>query len=170
MSRSDQRVPEWIQDQVPPTPRSGSGTYLRHMPNDLSQFRTALVVEPDRDLAEIYSLLLRREGISRVVIAQTGTEALALALTRTPDLILTEVALPNLDGVALLRKLREDPRARGAAVVVITARSGALLQRHAADLGVAMLLEKPISLRTLAGTLRAGLAHFAAARPEGEAS
>jgi len=126
----------------------------------LEVFRLALVAEPDPDLQQIYALLLAREGVGSVITADTGTEALAIALAESPDLILTEVGLPNLDGMALLRQLRDNAGTRASAAVVITALTGAALQRKAADLGVAMLLHKPVSFRTLGATLGTGLSRW----------
>jgi DNA-binding response OmpR family regulator len=124
----------------------------------LTRFGVALVVDPDPDLRRIYALLLERHGVGRVLVAGEGTEALALAMAHGPQLVLTETALPNLDGVTLIRRMRASRGTAGAVVVVITSRSGIDLARHTAELHVAMLLEKPVSFRTLGSTLCAGLA------------
>ncbi len=54
-----------------------------------------------------------------------GAAALALALTQTPDLILTGLMLPPLDGVELVTALRADPRTSGVPVIMLTAEAAA---------------------------------------------
>ena len=117
----------------------------------------ALVAEPDRDLQSIYAKLLHREGARDVVCVSTGTDALAHALAHPPDVVVTELRLPNLDGIAFVRRLRSEPRTRAAFIVVVTAQRGALLAHHARELGVATVLSKPVALSVLAAILRGAL-------------
>ena len=53
-----------------------------------------------------------------------GTDALAAARQRVPDLVLTDVMMPGLDGLELLNELRSDPRTRRVPVILLSARAG----------------------------------------------
>src|SRR3979411_1830241 len=65
-----------------------------------------LVVDDDRDIADIIGYSLRKEG-HRPILAHSGEEALALAERSMPDLVVLDVMLPGLSGFAVCRKLRE---------------------------------------------------------------
>jgi two-component system, OmpR family, phosphate regulon response regulator PhoB len=80
---------------------------------------TVLIVEDDSSTAEMYQLKLRSEGY-RVVIARDGETALSLAEEAPPDLILLDIALPRMDGLELLAKLRSREATRGIPVAVLS--------------------------------------------------
>jgi len=153
----------WNQRTAVHRPQQGNGVPMRpaapSVPTGaLSRFPLALVVEPDPDLGRVYGLLLKREGVTRVITLDSGLEAFSAAMAERPDLILTEIGLPNQDGITLLRRLRAEPALRDLAAVVITSQTGAELARYAAEVGAALLLHKPVSFRTLGARLVEGLA------------
>ena len=82
-----------------------------------------LVAEDDADLRQ-YVLGVLGERY-RTEAAPDGAAALASALAQVPDLILTGLMLPRLDGFGLLTALRADPRTRGVAVIMLSDRAGA---------------------------------------------
>lgn len=69
--------------------------------------QVVLIVDDDEFLLEMYALKFKQEGFV-VEIAQTGPEALDKAGSVKPDAILLDVVLPEMDGFAVLRKLRRD--------------------------------------------------------------
>jgi CheY-like chemotaxis protein len=81
--------------------------------------------------------------------AHSGQEALDLATGQTPDLIMTDMRLPDMDGVSLIRGLRQDERTAGIAIVVLSASP----EFDAADLtraaGADEFLSKPVRLQVL---------------------
>jgi len=79
-----------------------------------------LVVEDDTDNRRIVIKVLTVEGYE-VVEATDGIEALAQARAVQPDLILMDLALPNLDGWEATRRLKSDPATRAIPVVALTA-------------------------------------------------
>ncbi|MFI5398847.1 MAG: response regulator [Candidatus Binatia bacterium] len=79
-----------------------------------------LVVEDDTDNRRIVARALSVEGY-RVVEATDGVEALSQARTEHPDLILMDLALPNMDGWEATRRLKGDPQTRSIPVVALTA-------------------------------------------------
>lgn len=70
-----------------------------------------LLVDDDPTLLEIYTEALREQGCE-VATARDGEMALALAQALPPDLILTDVAMPGMNGLELCRQLRADERLR----------------------------------------------------------
>ncbi len=79
-----------------------------------------LVVEDDTDNRCIVAKVLSVEGY-QVVEATDGVEALAQARAERPDLILMDLALPNMDGWEATRRLKSDPATRSIPVVALTA-------------------------------------------------
>ncbi|HLH24465.1 MAG TPA: response regulator [Chloroflexota bacterium] len=79
--------------------------------------RTVLVIEDEGAIAEMLEMLLRDEGYI-VRVARTGRDGIDQARTETPDLITLDLALPGMDGAAVLRALHADA---AAPVLVISA-------------------------------------------------
>jgi two-component system cell cycle response regulator DivK len=79
-----------------------------------------LIVEDDVDNRRIVAKTLSVEGYE-IIEAVDGIEALAHAQTDHPDLILMDLALPNMDGWEATRRLKSDPRTRAIPVVALTA-------------------------------------------------
>jgi two-component system cell cycle response regulator DivK len=82
--------------------------------------KKVLVVEDDTDNRRIVVKVLSVEGY-QVVEATDGVEALARAREEHPDLILMDLALPNMDGWEATRRLKSDPATRAIPVVALTA-------------------------------------------------
>lgn len=75
--------------------------------------------------------------------AANGEQGLALALERPPDLILLDTNMPVMDGITMLRRLREEPRLRRTPVLMLTAESGCDNLATVARLGVRDYVTKP---------------------------
>src|SRR4051812_49697936 len=97
--------------------------------------RTVLVVDDVPDAREVAARLLRGGGF-QAVTAEDGYEALAAVNTQTPDLVLLDLTMPRMDGVAVLKALREDPRWKHLPVVLFTAVSDGRLVEEAGPLRV----------------------------------
>jgi signal transduction histidine kinase len=83
-----------------------------------------------------------------------GLAALAAALTDPPDLVLSDVMMPGLDGFALLAALREDPRTHPIPVILLSARAGEEAALSGLDAGADDYLAKPFSARELLARVR----------------
>lgn len=81
---------------------------------------TVLIVEDDDSLRVALADALAGLGYE-IIEAGTGAEALALATSRVPDLILLDLGLPDLDGLSVARKLQEKPQTAGIVVAALTA-------------------------------------------------
>lgn len=81
---------------------------------------TILVVDDALTVRELQRAILERAGF-QVLTAADGIEALTVAESTTVDLVLTDVAMPRMDGLELTRALREHPRLRGVGILMLTA-------------------------------------------------
>jgi CheY-like chemotaxis protein len=78
-----------------------------------------LVVDDENIFRETLSVMLEQSGY-RVSTAKDGEEALAMLDRITPDLILLDVHMPHLDGIAFLRQLRSHPKRKNVPVILLT--------------------------------------------------
>ena len=109
-----------------------------------------LVVDRDPHICELESHFLQQAGYS-VAFARDGDGALEQALNIAPDIIVTEILVPGLDGLALCRRLKADPRTRATAVLVFSILAAA---DRAEEAGADAFLRKPLAEHTLVGTVR----------------
>ncbi|AUX48835.1 hypothetical protein SOCE26_103770 [Sorangium cellulosum] len=106
-----------------------------------------LLVEDNPDMRSyLQHILATRWTVDAV---ESSEMALSVARERVPDLVLTDVMLPGLDGFGLLAALRADPRTQLVPVVLISARSGEESRVHGAEAGADDYLVKPFSTREL---------------------
>jgi CheY-like chemotaxis protein len=82
-----------------------------------------LVVEDNADSRDILAKLLRMSGFD-VICASDGASGFEAARKQVPDLIITDINMPGMDGLELLRRVRLDPRFEATSVLVVTAFGG----------------------------------------------
>jgi CheY-like chemotaxis protein len=109
-----------------------------------------LLVEDDVDLAEVTQALLQEEGL-RVAVAHDGLEGLDLIEKLHPQVVITDLVMPVLDGLELIRRHAARPAPR--APVIAVSAVGARL-RAARDLGAAVVLLKPVFPQELLQSVR----------------
>src|ERR1700726_4183132 len=108
---------------------------------------TILVVDDLAANRDVLVILLRHHG-HRLLEAADGREGLAAVQAEHPDLVITDVLMPVMDGYEFVRQLRLDPAIRETAVVLCTAPYGAREARALApSLGVADVVTKPMDGR-----------------------
>lgn len=105
------------------------------------RFRILLVEDFD-DARELYSMCLDSSGYD-VIEASTGEDALALARTSAPDLILMDMLLPGMDGWQATAELKADPRTQHIPIVALTAHALSDERDRVASLGCEAFLAKP---------------------------
>jgi len=81
--------------------------------------KKVLVVDDEKPLLEALSSRLAEEGY-QIFKAENGKEALDLAIANKPDILLLDLIMPVMDGVAVLKNLREIPEFKGLPVIVLT--------------------------------------------------
>lgn len=102
-----------------------------------------LVVDDSADNVAVISLDLQEQGY-KVVTAANGEDAIAVATQTMPNLILMDINLPELDGLAATRRILENESLREVPVIAITAFGTEGFQRAAYDAGVSGYLTKPL--------------------------
>jgi two-component system, OmpR family, response regulator AdeR len=109
-----------------------------------------LLVEDDRDQAQVLQAALEREGLV-VTLAYDGAQGLDQALRERPDVVITDLVMPVLDGLQLIKKLLSQPS--GHPPVIALSAVGSRL--HAArELGAVEALVKPVPPAELAAAVR----------------
>ncbi|MFP5253869.1 MAG: response regulator transcription factor [Actinomycetes bacterium] len=103
---------------------------------------TVLVVEDEREIRELLRRYLERAGHA-VLSTGSGAEALRMVEASSPDLVLLDLGLPDLDGTELLRGVRQD--GRRTPVLVLTARAGVDDRIRGLSLGADDYVTKPFS-------------------------
>lgn len=114
-----------------------------------------LVVDDDRTAAAALADLLRDEGYA-IEVAHRGNEALALEKSFHPDLLITDMHMPEMSGVELLSALRRDRRTLPA--ILMTTDASDTARRRAQALGASDILDKPLILRDMLASIQRALA------------
>ena len=104
-----------------------------------------LIVEDSADNLAMISLDLQQQNY-KVVTASNGEDAITIAAQTNPNLILMDINLPGLDGLAATRRIREIESLRAVPIVAVTAFGTEGFQRAAYDVGIEGYLTKPIDL------------------------
>ena len=115
-----------------------------------------LIADDNADMREHLRRLIGRDGYT-VEVVPDGQAALAAAARTRPDLILTDVMMPRLDGFGLLQAVRADPALREVPVIVLSARAGDEAKVEGLDAGADDYLTKPFSARELLARVGANL-------------
>ena len=108
-----------------------------------------LIVDDEPDLLALLVDQVSSLGYD-VVPARDGREGLRLAIDRAPDVILTDVIMPYMDGPEMLDRLRSRPGTREIPVIAITALTDRRTRSRLTSVGVRSFLAKPYSMRDLA--------------------
>jgi two-component system chemotaxis response regulator CheY len=106
-----------------------------------------LVVDDSAAIRKILQRVLRQTGmaIRTIYEAEDGQEALAVLKTQRPDLVLTDINMPNMDGLQLLAAIKAQPELRTLPVVMITTEGGETKVGEAVRLGAAGYVRKPFT-------------------------
>lgn len=125
---------------------------------------TLLLVEDNEDNRIIYSTVLRHTGYE-VVEALDGVQAVALARSVHPDLILMDISIPEIDGWEATKILRQDPATRDIPIIALTAHALADDRERATAVGFTSYLAKPIEPRAVVAEVRKWIGGGAGAPP-----
>ena len=124
--------------------------------------KTILVADDETHILHVVSLKLRNAGY-RVLTARDGQEALELATAERPDLLITDYHMPQLSGLELCRRLKQDEATKHIPAVMLTARGYHLEPADTEQSGIVCMLSKPFSPRNLLSTVEELLAKASAA-------
>ncbi len=118
------------------------------MSEEKSQNITVLVVDDVTDNLILISLALQNNGY-RVLTASNGEEAIKVALLAKPDLILMDIAMPEVDGLIATRRIRKHPELQHTPVIALTAFDTQGFRQAALEAGFDGYLSKPIDFEKL---------------------
>jgi len=125
-----------------------------------------LVIEDEPPIRRFLRPSLASQGY-RVVEAETGEDGLLQAATRQPDLVVLDLGLPDLDGIEVIRRLREWATVP---IIVLSARGGESDKVAALDAGADDYVAKPFAVGELLARARVALRHSAQGREPGEST
>jgi len=147
----------WVRNQItraiedgPAAPWKGDGA-MKEGANNLRPGKI-LVVEDNVDSRDLLAKLLGMSGYE-VSSASDGESGYAAALKEVPDLIITDINMPRMDGIALLRKVRLERLLTQTAVLVVTAFGGEAA-REAVEAGADAATAKPFDFNHFVETVR----------------
>ena len=103
---------------------------------------TVMVVDDSLTVRKITGRLLEREGY-RVITAKDGVDALEQLIDTVPDVVLSDIEMPRMDGFDLVRNIRADARLKHLPVIMITSRLAEKHRRYAEEVGANHYLGKP---------------------------
>jgi len=108
-----------LSESQAPAPREGLQAALENLDEKTT---TVLMIDDNADDAQLISRLLETRKAYRLFYAKDGWEGLTQARQLIPDLIITDLMMPGIDGFGLVEELRLDPRTRGIPIVVVSAK------------------------------------------------
>ncbi len=114
---------------------------------------TVLVVDDDPDHQTVCGVLLQHAGY-RVLQARDGAEGVRMARDSRPDVVLMDMRMPRMDGIAARRELAESPETSGIPVVALTADVLKWPEARLLEEGFSALLPKPCNLHRILTVVR----------------
>jgi CheY-like chemotaxis protein len=123
--------------------------------------KTILVADDESHIRHVVSVKLQNAGY-RVVTACDGREAFEAARQERPDLIITDYHMPEMSGLELCRKLKDEPLTCRIPAIMLTARGYCLEPQDTEKSGILCMLSKPFSPRQLLATVNDVLSKAAA--------
>jgi DNA-binding response OmpR family regulator len=106
-----------------------------------------LVVEDTQDTRELLHLYFRMAGFD-VVLAADGSQGLYMIASEKPDVIITDVCMPDMDGIEMIKQLRSEPETASIPIMVFTAR-GSETTKRAIEAGATKAFYKPFDFDEL---------------------
>lgn len=121
--------------------------------------RKIIIVEDEIEIAKNIEFNLKKEGFQTHIITD-GSNAFEKIKELTPNLVILDVMLPNLDGISILRMLKEDKETKEIPVIILTARDSEIDKISGLELGADDYISKPFSIRELIARIKAVLRRY----------
>ncbi|MDR3494348.1 MAG: SpoIIE family protein phosphatase [Ancalomicrobiaceae bacterium] len=116
-----------------------------------------LIVDDSATMRGLIAWHLKSVGLTNLAFAQDGIAALAAAEAVTPDLVIADLAMPNMDGFELCRRLRADPRTADVPILIQTGSDQNEDRARSFEVGASDLIAKPIESREMIARVRVHL-------------
>ena len=133
-------------------------------PAPSSRKKRVLVVDDEKDLVELISFNLARNGYD-ILPAGNGNDALEIATTQLPDIIVLDLMLPGISGLDVARRLKAEPRTNAIPIVMLTAKGEETDVVVGLTLGADDYVTKPFSMKILLARLNTVLRRTESAAP-----
>lgn len=121
--------------------------------------KTILVVDDEEDLLDLIEYNLKKEGFN-VLKAEDGKEGIEVAREHSPDLVLLDIMMPNMDGLEVVEVMRGDDRLKRIPIIFLTARGDEKTEVEGLNKGGDDYITKPISTTKLISRIKAVLRRF----------
>jgi two-component system response regulator MtrA len=115
----------------------------------MSRQARVLVADDDEDILTLVKAVLERAG-HEVIAVQDGAQALASLQSQEPDLAVLDISMPELDGLEVLQRVRDDDGIRALPVILLTAKAQEADVERGYAAGASAYVKKPFSPRELA--------------------
>jgi two-component system, OmpR family, alkaline phosphatase synthesis response regulator PhoP len=115
--------------------------------------RKILIIDDECDIQAVAQLALEVVAGWTVSIASSGLEGIESALRETPDAILLDVMMPDMDGIMTLQALQANPNTQMIPVILMTAKTQLADRDRFAQLGIAGLISKPFKAMQLSAQI-----------------
>ncbi|PMB47875.1 two-component system response regulator [Fischerella thermalis CCMEE 5201] len=119
--------------------------------------RRVLIIDDEYDIRAVAELSLKAVGGWQVSTAASGSEGVAKAASEQPDVILLDVMMPDMDGIATFKALQANSATKTIPVILLTAKTQAAEQRRFAELGVQAIITKPFKAMKLPAQIASAL-------------
>jgi CheY-like chemotaxis protein len=126
-------------DQTPVLPEEGLLSALEHMEANVKRI---VVIEDNLDAARLISRILQARGSYEVHLAHDGIQGIELILDVRPDLVVTDLMLPGVDGFAIIDTMKNDMLMAHIPIVVVTAKELTAKERARLSGQIDLLLQK----------------------------
>lgn len=125
-------------------------------PAPVRSIPTVLVIEDYDDTRTLISSILRKEGY-KVIEAEDGLEGLLKATAAYPDLVIMDLALPEMDGVETARRIHQMPKLARTPILVVSALLTKEVEADVRAAGCVEIFTKPFEVEDLIGSVRAAI-------------
>ncbi|MFT8348668.1 response regulator [Clostridium saccharoperbutylacetonicum] len=125
-----------------------------------------LVVEDDKPIRNFITTSLKAQGFNYIE-TEKGIEAIALSMSHKPDLIILDLGLPDIDGIEVVKQVREWSKVP---IIIVSARENERQKIEALDKGADDYLTKPFGIGELLARIRVSLRHSAISNNENEST
>lgn len=148
MTDAARMAPHFPTNARKPNARDRWHTHVRSTDRGRSGRRLVLIVDDDRDTRETLAVLLALNG-HLVRLACDGDQAIRAAEEFSPDIVFLDIGLPNGNGYAVCRRLRQYPALRSTLIFALSGRSGPEYEGACTEAGFDGCLTKPLEPSTL---------------------
>ncbi|MEK7312443.1 MAG: response regulator [Chloroflexota bacterium] len=114
----------------------------------MAEKQSILIVEDDLDLAEMLNAYFRVQGYD-VLTAAWGEDAVRISQENTPDIVLLDIRLPDMDGYEVCRRMRTQRRTENLPIIFLTERRDRIDKLQGLELGVVDYITKPFDIQEL---------------------